>query len=231
MATNNSVTTASATIDDEIFASHASQDPETELFDRTIGVIEDMIMDDEFRRIQDQFLEQNCREFDDSDENKLSYTTIHKDYLNIVENYVINQLKKKIPQFDLEPFMKQLTLRKQELEGEIFEFLCTFTDFLAFKEMMLDYKKSSENAGQIDTSSCLQSISLSGIDYDNDNRAAMMNRLTPMLDQVKVDDDEQQSSLPTASSAQSTRIAQLDLGIQGTKLKAPSSNSTSKKKS
>jgi len=35
-------------------------------------------------------------------------------------------------------------LRKDELDGEIFEILLTFTDFLPFKEMVLDYKAVSE---------------------------------------------------------------------------------------
>jgi ADP-ribosylation factor-like protein 2-binding protein len=33
--------------------------------------------------------------------------------------------------------------RKDEITGEIFELLVQFTDFLAFKEMMLDYKAVS----------------------------------------------------------------------------------------
>lgn len=33
--------------------------------------------------------------------------------------------------------------RRNELEGEIFEMLSTFTDFVAFKEMFLDYKSVS----------------------------------------------------------------------------------------
>ena len=33
--------------------------------------------------------------------------------------------------------------RKDELEGEVFEMLLTFTDFLAFKEMFLDYRAVS----------------------------------------------------------------------------------------
>jgi hypothetical protein len=34
----------------------------------------------------------------------------------------------------------ELELRKTELEGEVFEMLFTLTDFLAFKEMFVDYK-------------------------------------------------------------------------------------------
>ena len=33
--------------------------------------------------------------------------------------------------------------RKEELNGEVFEMLLTFSDFLAFKEMFIDYKRVS----------------------------------------------------------------------------------------
>jgi len=145
--------------DDETFASHKSTDPETEQFDRTIGLIEDMIMDDEFRSIQQNFLNKYAHEFDpNTDENKLIYTDIHREYLTIVDDFVLNKIKRTQPEFNLEKFMHQLESRQNELEGEIFEFLLTFTDFLAFKEWMLDHRRATTMP--IDMSSCLQSISL-----------------------------------------------------------------------
>ena len=33
--------------------------------------------------------------------------------------------------------------RKEELEGEVFEMLLTFSDFMSFKEMVIDYKNVS----------------------------------------------------------------------------------------
>ena len=45
----------------------------------------------------------------------------------------------------------ELEERKLDLEGEVFDMLFTLTDFLAFKEMFLDYKltqtQSSGNEG------------------------------------------------------------------------------------
>ena len=35
--------------------------------------------------------------------------------------------------------------RKDELEGEIFEILLTFSDFVSFKDMFLDYRAVSIN--------------------------------------------------------------------------------------
>jgi ADP-ribosylation factor 2-binding protein len=189
---------------DETFASHHSTDPETEQFDRTIGLIEDLIMDEEFRLIQQTFLTKYAHEFDpELDENKLIYTDIHKEYLKIIEDFVLNKIKRCQPDFNLELFMKQLESRQEELEGEIFEFLLTFTDFLAFKEWMLDHRRSL-TLPILDINSCLQSISL---------QSARGNNPTPLLDQVKLDDDNS-----TSNQQQTTT---LDLGISGTKIKKP----------
>ncbi|UJR23664.1 hypothetical protein I4U23_026648 [Adineta vaga] len=183
---------------DETFASHKSNDPETEQFDRTIGLIEDMIMDEEFRSIQQTFLTKYAHEFDpDLDENKLIYTDIHKEYLNIIEDYVLNKIKRAQPEFNLDLFMKQLESRQDELEGEIFEFLLTFTDFLAFKEWMLDHRRAAK-LPLLDMNSCLQSISL---------QSARGTNPTPLLDQVKLDDDN------------TTTTTSLDFGITGTQIK------------
>ncbi|KAF6025798.1 ARL2BP [Bugula neritina] len=47
--------------------------------------------------------------------------------------------------FDMTDFAAQLEQRKDELEGEIFEMLLTFSDFLSFKEMFLDYRAMKED--------------------------------------------------------------------------------------
>ena len=36
-----------------------------------------------FQELQDQFMEKNYKHFEESDENKLIYTTIHKEYVMI----------------------------------------------------------------------------------------------------------------------------------------------------
>lgn len=195
---------------DETFASHHSTDPETEQFDQTIGLIEDLIMDDEFRSIQQTFLTKYAHEFDpELDENKLIYTDIHKEYLNIIEDFVLNKIKRSQPNFNLDRFMKQLESRQEELEGEIFEFLLTFTDFLAFKEWMLDHRRAS-SLPIININSCLQSISL---------QSARGTNPTPLLDQVKLDEENS-----TSSQQQQQQAPSLDLGITGTKISKPPSS-------
>ena len=43
-------------------------------------------------------------------------------------------------------FFSELEERKLDLEGEVFDMLFTLTDFLAFKEMFLDYKITRQNS-------------------------------------------------------------------------------------
>lgn len=191
--------------EEETFVIHRSGDAETEQFDRTIGLIEDLIMDDEFRSIQQNFLDKYAKEFDlDTDENKFIYTDIHREYLTIIEDFIIKKIKNSEKNFDLDRFMKQLESRQDELEGEIFELLLTFTDFLTFKEWMVDYHRSTACA-TIDVQTCLQSISL---------ETSRTKTSTPLLDQVRIDDDQ------TTNNSQSQRFS-LDLGISGTKINKP----------
>ena len=58
-------------------------------FDQIIGCIEDVIMESNFQTMQDQFMEKNYRHFDDNDENKLIYTTVHKEYVCIIFLFLI----------------------------------------------------------------------------------------------------------------------------------------------
>ncbi|TGZ70319.1 hypothetical protein CRM22_003276 [Opisthorchis felineus] len=111
-------------------------------FDEVIGYLEDIIMSNEFQEIQEQFLENNCYAFEDSDENKLCYTSIHDEYVDTVEKFLEEQLRCQIPSFNMEDFLNRMSENKGDLDGEIFEMLYTFTDFVSFKEMMLDYKKA-----------------------------------------------------------------------------------------
>lgn len=117
-------------------------------FDTTIGHIEDIIMEEGFQKLQSDFMEQHYHHFDDDEENKFIYTDIHKQYLSLIEKYLEEQLVVRMPGFTMEAFSTQLEKRKKKntesLDGEIFEILLTFSDFMAFKEMFLDYKAEKE---------------------------------------------------------------------------------------
>lgn len=117
---------------------------EGSMFDEAIGHIEDVIMDPQFQTLQKAFMEKYWNEFDDTEENKLVYMDIFKEYTDVVEKYIEDHLKQNMTEFDMDRFITQLQERKDNLEGEVFEILFTFTDFLVFKEMFLDYKAVKE---------------------------------------------------------------------------------------
>ncbi|CAF0720357.1 unnamed protein product [Brachionus calyciflorus] len=154
-------------------------------FDLITGTIEDIITETKFQQIQNEFLDKNYKHFEDSEENKLIYTTIHKEYINLVEKYLETQLKKRIENFSMDQYMNELMSRRDELDGEIFEILLTFEDFLEFKELMLSHKASKEGRN-LDLSSCLcvQSINFGS---NSNSKPSNSKTKTPLLDKTQVD--------------------------------------------
>ncbi|XP_041650724.1 ADP-ribosylation factor-like protein 2-binding protein [Cheilinus undulatus] len=133
-------------MDDENFATSSSSAADT-AFDAVIGCIEDIIMEDQFQQLQRSFMEKHYQEFEDSEENKLSYTPIFNEYVDLLEKYLEQQLMEKIPGFNMNSFIELLMQHKEEVPGDIFDMLLTFTDFMAFKEMFLDYRAEKEGQG------------------------------------------------------------------------------------
>jgi len=122
----------------EILNAQASADDM--FFDLVIGHIEDIFMEENFQELQKCFMEKYWHEFEDNEENKLCYMDIFKEYTEIIEKHIETHLTKQIPNFSMDRFIEHLQARKDELDGEVFDVLFTFSDFTAFKEMFLDYK-------------------------------------------------------------------------------------------
>ncbi|EPQ12269.1 RING finger and SPRY domain-containing protein 1 [Myotis brandtii] len=137
---------------------HSSSASDAE-FDAVVGYLEDIIMDDEFQLLQRNFMDKYYQEFEDTEENKLIYTPIFNEYISLVEKYIEEQLLERIPGFNMAAFTTTLQHHKDEVAGDIFDMLLTFTDFLAFKEMFLDYRAEKEGRG-LDLSSGLVVTSL-----------------------------------------------------------------------
>ncbi|KAG6936152.1 ADP ribosylation factor like GTPase 2 binding protein [Chelydra serpentina] len=130
------------TLEEENFGVSISSPSDAE-FDAVVGYLEDIIMDDDFQLIQRSFMDNHYREFEDTEENKLIYTSIFNEYICLVEKYIEEKLLDRIPGFSMAAFTMSLQQHKDEMAGDIFDMLLTFTDFLAFKEMFLDYRAVS----------------------------------------------------------------------------------------
>ncbi|KAM6300661.1 ADP-ribosylation factor-like protein 2-binding protein [Aegotheles albertisi] len=144
--------------DEENF-SVAVSSPSDADFDAVVGCLEDIIMDDDLQLIQKTFMEKHYQEFDDSEENKLIYTSIFNEYISSVEKYIEEKLLDRIPGFNMTAFTMSLQQHKDEIADDIFDMLLTFTDFMAFKEMFLIYRAEKEGR-TLDLSSGLVVTSL-----------------------------------------------------------------------
>ncbi|XP_012524499.1 ADP-ribosylation factor-like protein 2-binding protein [Monomorium pharaonis] len=133
-----------------------SRSEEECLFDEIIGHIEDLLLEEDFQALQHKFLEKYWNVFEPVEDNKLIYTDIFNEYNKTIEAYIVDYLKKVMPQFTVDTLLHQLNKKQKELEGEVFEVLSTITDFLAFKEMFLDYRAMKE--GKVADLSCGISI-------------------------------------------------------------------------
>ena len=94
-------------------------------------------MDPSFEKMQKELCNQHCMKFDASEENKLIYMTIFKEYTDITENYLNQKLEEAVQGFSMDRFMKQLETRKDEIDETVMDLLLSLSDFDSFKEMML----------------------------------------------------------------------------------------------
>lgn len=89
-------------------------------------------------------MDKYCMEFDDTEENKLSYTPIFNEYVSMQENFIETELKNRMPEFDMSKFMSELQKRRKEVSEELFEMLYSLGDFLTFKELIVDHRMYRE---------------------------------------------------------------------------------------
>merc|ERR1719266_2094511 len=108
-------------------------------FDQIVGAIEDIVIDDQFQDLQTELLEKHFHHFDSSEENKLIYTDIFNEYTVEIEKYIETALLQKVPDFHMDTFLEELNEKRNELDGDVFEMLYTLSDFMAFKELFVDY--------------------------------------------------------------------------------------------
>lgn len=66
----------------------SGQNMEDNEFDTTVGVLQEILLDENFERMQKQFCNENCMHFEATEENKLIYTDIFKKYHDIIESYI-----------------------------------------------------------------------------------------------------------------------------------------------
>lgn len=121
-----------------------------------------IISEPAFQHEIDTFVDTHCVYFDDVEENKLEYTTLHNQYTELAEKQIEGRMQEAMgPDFDMATFLEHLPAfitggaggvtgaddQEQSNFAMTLEVLQNFHDFLAFKTMMLAKKKSKETAG------------------------------------------------------------------------------------
>uniref|UniRef100_M3Z980 ADP-ribosylation factor-like protein 2-binding protein n=1 Tax=Nomascus leucogenys TaxID=61853 RepID=M3Z980_NOMLE len=102
-----------------------------------VGYLEDISMDNEFQLLQRNFMDKYYLEFEDMEENKLTYTPIFNEHISFFlflffemefcsccpEKYIEEQLLEQIPGFNMAAFTTTLQHHKSEAAGDIFDML------------------------------------------------------------------------------------------------------------
>jgi ADP-ribosylation factor 2-binding protein len=134
-------------------------------FDTTIGALEDILVcDDEFTSIQNGFFDVHCGKFTDDEENRVEYTAIFDDYTTLMEATLERMLSAKVSDFNMHDFEKQLINRKEDIAGEIFDLLLSFSDFIEFKAQILAHKKQLEGGDMFGDLLIVSNIAVCGDD-------------------------------------------------------------------
>ena len=118
-------------------------------FDCFVEKLQEIVIEDEFEHLQNDFCEKYYKIFEDKNENKLEYTEIFNKYTKLIENYLEKNLIKRVPQFNINDFYKMLESKKFKIDEQLLDILINFADFQNFKQLMLDYKHKKENKNDI----------------------------------------------------------------------------------
>mmetsp|Transcript_10692 Transcript_10692/g.13889 ORF Transcript_10692/g.13889 Transcript_10692/m.13889 type:complete len:188 (-) Transcript_10692:143-706(-) len=133
--------------DEEVLMIGQSVNPAELEFDLVVGALEDILLNEEFVALQRDFFAANCDEFEDTEENKLSYTEIFNNYTTMIEEFLEMKLVDDLPNFSMERFIKQIEEQneQEEITGDVFEMLSSLGDFMEFKQLILSYKQQQDS--------------------------------------------------------------------------------------
>ena len=156
--------------DDEFEMSNTGVDPESNEFDSIVECQQDILISDEFEKLQKNFIEKHCDMFEDVEENKHEYYTAFQQYKKIVEKYMDTKLKESLPDYTQKRFQKLLETREDQIDEQIIDTLTSFDDFMSFKEMMLErklYKVSKDSTMSVRDDICFEKYLTDTQGYDN----------------------------------------------------------------
>ena len=131
--------------DDDFEESIVNKDSDDFKFDVFAEALQDIVIEEEFEKMQNDFCEKYYKIFEDKEENKLEYTKIFNEYTKKTEEFLEKNLQKRVTQYKLDDFYKMLESKKFKMDEQLLDTLLDLSDFNNFKEMMLNYKRAKTN--------------------------------------------------------------------------------------
>lgn len=109
-------------------------------------------------------MDRNHPQFDYAEENKLCYIEIFQEYQTTIESFLTDKIKEidqETDQLSIEFLIAHIPNHHSpplQDQGEVIELILSLTDFLVFKELILDHKRAK--SGKYDHFDLLQVISI-----------------------------------------------------------------------
>ena len=135
-------------IEDDFEESSVNKDSDNYKFDKFAEALQDIVIEDEFEKMQNDLCEKYYKIFEEKDENKLEYTKIFNEYTKTTEEFLEKELKKRVKEYNIDDFYKLLESKKFKIDEQLLDTLLDLSEFNNFKEMMLNYKREKENDKQ-----------------------------------------------------------------------------------
>ena len=135
-------------IEDDFEESSVNKDSDNYKFDKFAEALQDIVIEDEFEKMQKDFCEKYYKIFEEKDENKLEYIKIFNEYTKTTEEFLEKELKKRVKEYNIDDFYKLLESKKFKIDEQLLDTLLDLSEFNNFKEMMLNYKREKENDKQ-----------------------------------------------------------------------------------
>merc|ERR1712224_231121 len=132
--------------DQDLVLAEEGGNPEDTAFDAKVGALNEIVISDEFTSLMDSFVKENCHHFEDTDENKLIYMDLFRQYSDRIETSLVRLMSEALPGFDMVAFVAEIAARQDEVECEVFDMLVSMSDFDSFKQQMLDAKAAAEGS-------------------------------------------------------------------------------------
>ena len=110
-------------------------------FDKFAEALQDIVIEESFEKMQNDFCEKYYKVFEEKDENKLEYTKIFNEYTKTMEEFLEKELAKRVKEYKVDEFYKLLESKKFKIDEQLLDTLLDLSEFNNFKEMMLNYKR------------------------------------------------------------------------------------------